>query len=190
MKRRVSVNQSTLRGPCSVLGCTGLLLFSLVTSHWSLLAAGELKVGYVNPAAVLDKYQRTKDVEQVLQQKGKQKQDELEGRVAELKKLRQSLELLNDQAKEAKTREIEEKSDDFKRLKARTERELVRERNQMLQEILEEINQAVSEYAKANGFSLILNGQLLLYGEEAVDVTDEILKMLNDRYAAKKAKKT
>lgn len=155
-----------------------------------LVQTAELKVGYVNPAAVLEQYQRAKDVEQVLQQKGQQKQDELEGRVAELKKLRQSLELMSDQAKEAKTREIEEKSDEFKRLKGRTERELVRERNQVLKEILDEIHQAVSEYAKANGFSLILNGQLVLYGQEAIDVTDEVLKMLNDRYAARKAKKT
>lgn len=152
--------------------------------------AAELKIGSVNPAMVLDNYQRAKDVEQVLQQKGKQKQVELEGRVNELKKLRQSAELLNDQAREAKTREIEEKADEFKRLKTQTERELLRERNQMLKEILEEINQAVSEYAKSNGFSMIVDERFLLYGDSGLEVTEAVLKLLNDRYAAKKGKQT
>ena len=150
--------------------------------------AAELKIGYVNPAAILDNYQRTKDAEQALQQKSKQKQAELEGRVDELKKLRQGAELLNDQAREAKTREIEEKSDAFKRLKVQAERELLRERNEMLKTIVEEINQAVSEYAKGNHFSLVVDERFLLYGESGLEITDAVVKLLNERHAAKKGK--
>ncbi|MBI3087412.1 MAG: OmpH family outer membrane protein [Candidatus Omnitrophica bacterium] len=152
-------------------------------------AAAELKVGYVDLAKVFDSYRRTGESDQVLQQKSKQKQAELEGRVEELKKLRQSLELLNDQAREAKAREIEEKSDELKRLKSRSERELLGERNEMAKTILQEIGQTVAEYAKTNSFSVVLNQQMLLYGEEAYDVTDEVLKLLNDRYAANKGAK-
>jgi len=152
-------------------------------------AAAELKVGYVDLAKVFDSYRRTEESDQVLQQKSKQKQAELEGRVEELKKLRQSLELLNDQAREAKAREIEEKSDELKRLKSRSERELLRERNEMAKTILQEIGQTVTEYAKTNRFSVVLNQQVLLYGEEAYDVTDEVLKLLNDRHAANKGAK-
>ena len=147
--------------------------------------AGELKLGYVNLLKVYDGYQRTADSKQVLEQKGKQKQTELEGDFNELKKLRQSLELLNDQAKETKAREIEERSDEFKRLKARSEREFVQEQNQLAKQILDEIDQAVAEYAKANGFSLIMDERSLLYGEGAYDVTEEVLKVLNQGYAAK-----
>lgn len=150
--------------------------------------AADTKIGYVDLARVFDGYQRTKESDQVLEQTSKQKQTELEGRVNELKKLRQNLELLNDQTKEAKAREIEEKSDEFQRLKTRTERELVRKRNQLAKDILDEIQQTVTEYAKANGFSLVLDQRSLLYGQDAYDVTDDVLKLLNSRYATKTSK--
>ena len=92
------------------------------------------------------------------------------------------------QAKDAKAKEIEEKSDEFQRLKTRSERELLRERNQLARQILEEIEQTVSQYAKTHGFSVILDQRSLLYGEDAYDVTDEILRLLNDRYTAKASK--
>ena len=149
-----------------------------------LAGAAELKIGYVNLVRVFDSYQRTKDSEQVLEQQGKQKQAELEGRLGELKKMRQNLELLSDQTKDAKSKELEEKSDEFQRMKTKSERELVRDRNQVAKQILEEIDGAVTAYAKANGFSLVLDQRSLVVGDDAYDLSDEVLKSLNDRYAA------
>ena len=148
-----------------------------------------LKIGYVNLPKVFDDYQRKQESEQALEQRGKQKQAELEGRFNELKKMRQGLELLNDQAREAKAREVEEKADEFKRLKERSERELLRERNELAKEILDEIGQAVADYAKANGYAVILDQRSLLYGEDVYDVTGEVLKTLNSRYTAKGGKR-
>jgi outer membrane protein len=144
-----------------------------------------LKIGYVNLGEVFEGYQRTQQSEQVLERRSQQMQGELEGRVGELKKLRQSLELLNDQSRETKAREIEERSDEFQRAKARTERELLRSRNQAAREILKEIEQTVTEYARAHGFSIIVDQRSLIYGENALDVTNDVLKALNERYSAK-----
>jgi len=167
-----------------------VLVCSLFTVHGLLFAEGELKIGYVNLGRIFDGYQRTKDSEEILEQKGKQKQTELENRVNELTKLRQDVELSSDKARDSKTREIEEKSDFLQQLKTKSQRELVRERNQAAKQILDEIEQSVSEYAKTNGFSVILDQRSLLYGQDAYDITDKVLRMLNDRYAAtaKKAK--
>jgi outer membrane protein len=169
-----------------LLGCV------LAAGCWLLIAvicplghAGELKIGYVNLARVFDGYQRTKESDRVLEQKGKQKQSELEGRLNELKQLRQSLELLNEEIRSSRARELEERSDEFQRLKTRSERELLRERNHLAREILDEIDQVVAEHAKANGFAVILDQRSLLYGEDLYDVTDEVLRLLNDRYAAR-----
>ena len=152
------------------------------------VSAEGLKIGYVNLGKVFDGYQRTKASEQVLEQKGKQKQIELEARVAELKQLRQSLDLLSDQAKDVKVKELEEKSDELQRNKTRTERDFTRERNKLAKTILDEIGAAVNDYAKANGYALVLDQRSLLYGADVQNVTDDILKMLNDRYAAKAGK--
>ena len=140
------------------------------------------------PQTVFDGYQRKQESEQALEQKGKQKQAELEGRFNELKKMRQGLELLNDQAREARAKELEEKSDEFQRLKSKSQRDLLRERNRIARTILQEIEKAVAEYAKANGFAVILDERSLLYGETVFDVTDEVLRLLNERYAARTKK--
>jgi len=164
------------------------LMMSVAMTVWSAPAtAAELKIGYVNLAKVFDGYERTKESDRGLEQKGQKKQAELETRATELKKLRESLELLSDQARDTKAREVEEKSDEFQRLKTRSQRDLVRERNAMAKTILDEIQQAIADYAKANGFSVMLDQRSLLYGQEAYDVTDEVLKVLNERYATKKA---
>lgn len=147
--------------------------------------ADEFKVAYVNVGKLFDAYERTKASESVLEKKGKQKEAEMEGRVSELKKLRESLELLNDKAREAKVREIEAKADELKRFRANTSRDLRSERDAAAEQILNEIQTIVADYGKTNGYSLILDERTMLYGQAAYDATDEILTVLNSRYKAK-----
>ena len=159
---------------------------SLVTCYSA--AAEESKIGYVNLARIFDSYQRTKDSESQLERQGTQKQAALEAQVGELKKIREGLELLNASVRDTKTKELEEKADEFQRMKTKSQRELLRERNETARVIIDDIEHAVAEYAKANGFSMILDQRSLLYGVEGYDVTDTVLKMLNDRYATKVGK--
>lgn len=166
-----------------------LTVFCLLLSAHCLLPtdvarAEELKVGYVDLAKLFDGYQRTKESDAALGKTGKQKEAELEGRMNDLKKLRQNLELLNDQAREAKVREIEEKQDELQRFRRDAARDLRQQRDGVAKEILKEIDAAVTEYAKANGFSLVLDERSLVYGQAAQDLTDEILKRLNSRSSA------
>lgn len=148
--------------------------------------AQEFKVAYVNVGKVFDQYERTTTSQAALERKGEQKESELEGRVNELKKLRESVELLNDQAREAKLREIEERSDELKRFRANSARDLRRERDAVAQEILNEIQTVVAEYAKTNGFSVIFDERSVLYGQPSYDATDEVLGLLNSRYGKKR----
>ncbi len=149
----------------------------------AVAGAAELKVGSVDVAKVFDGYQRTKASDATLEKKGKEKESEFEGRMNELKKLRQNLELLNNEAREAKTKEIEEKSEELQRFRANTTRDLSRERDKIASELLKEIQKSIEDYAKANGFSLIFDARSVLYGQEAYDVTNEVLAMLNKRTA-------
>jgi outer membrane protein len=58
----------------------------------------------------------------------------------------------------------------------------------MMQGILNQVNSFVEEYAKENGFDLVLGTTLsgsLLYGEAGLDVTDDLLAKLNDRFKGK-----
>ena len=149
-----------------------------------LLEAAELKIGYVDLGKVFDGYQRTKASDAALEKKGKDKETELQARMNDLKKLRQNLELLNDDARDAKSREIEEKSEELQRFRTGTARDLRRERDKVAKAILKEIQQAIEQYAKDHGFSLILDERSVLYGQPVHDVSDDVLKALNSRQAA------
>jgi len=147
-------------------------------------AAPSFKIGYVNLAKLFDSYEKTRASDAALEQKGKQKEAELQGRLDELKRLRQGTELLNDDARDAKQRQIEEKADELQRLRNAAVRDLRRERDKIAKDLLDEIRAALEGYAKANGFSVILSSDALLYGQQAYDVTDEVLNILNSRAKA------
>ena len=163
----------------SVITC----YLSLVTCHL-VVGAEELKIGYVNIGQVFEGYQRTKTSDAALERQGKQKEAEFDARMADLKKLRDNLELLNDAAKEAKTRDVEEKAEELQRFRTNTARTLRRERDRITKDLLGEIQQAVEQYAKTNGFSLVLDERSLLYGVPTRDLTGDILKLLNSRATA------
>ncbi len=160
----------------------GIIVGSAASIAWCPgLEAEELKVGYVNIGKVFDGYERTKVSDAALEKKGKEKETEFEARVNELKKLRQGLELLNNETKETKLHEVEKKEDELQQFRNATARDLGRERDKVAKEILREIQQGVQDYAKANGFSLILDERSLLYGQPAYDATSDVLKLLNSR---------
>lgn len=139
------------------------------------------KVGFVDLARVFDNYERTKTSDAVLEKEGKQKETELEARMNELKKMRQSLELLNADAREARAREIEEKADELQRFRNTTARDLRRERDKVAKEILNDIEAALKEYAESHGYALIIDSRSLLFGQPAHDVTNDVLSALNKR---------
>ncbi len=152
-----------------------------------IVGAEEVKIGYVNLGKVFDGYERTKASDSTLEKKGKEKEKELEGRVGELKKLRESLEVLSDEVRETKSKEVEERADELQRFRTNAARDLRRERDKIAKDILKEIQQGIQDYAKANGFTLILDERSLLYANPAYEVTDGVLKTLNSRRGGKAA---
>jgi len=165
------------------------LIALLVAGGWWLVAGrsvegAELKMAYVNLPKVFENYDKTKASEAVLEKQGKEKEGEFESRMNELKKMRQNLELLSADAREAKGREIEQKSDELQRFRTNTARDLRLERDKIAKEILKEIQDGVEVYASAGGYSFVFDSGGLLYGQPAYDITDDVIKKLNSKTAA------
>lgn len=56
---------------------------------------------------------------------------------------------------------------------------------ELTQGVLNQINSFIEKYAKENGYNLILGTTTsgnILYGEEYMDITDDVLKVLNENY--------
>jgi len=52
----------------------------------------------------------------------------------------------------------------------------------MVRDILKEMNTVIQKYGENNGYSIILNDRVLLYGGKTLDITDEIIKIMNKNY--------
>ena len=57
--------------------------------------------------------------------------------------------------------------------------DLTKERNEKIREILLEIEKIVSDYAEKEGYEIILNDRVLIYGNQNKNLTENILAILN-----------
>jgi len=154
----------------------GLFLFT------GLSFAQEAKIGFVDLSRSFDEYQKTKDFDKDLEKRGDIKQQEREKIVKEIRKLRDEAELMNEKAKEKKEGEIETQIRSLQEFDQEAKSELTKERDDMVRDILKEMNTVIQKYGESNGYSIILNDRVLLYGGKALDITDEIIKILNKNY--------
>ncbi|MEA3305877.1 MAG: OmpH family outer membrane protein, partial [Candidatus Omnitrophota bacterium] len=62
-----------------------------------------------------------------------------------------------------------------------TRDELKMERDEILRDILTEIDKVIKDYGKKNSYTVILNDRSLIYGDEAINVTEDIIDILNKK---------
>lgn len=69
---------------------------------------------------------------------------------------------------------------------------LAKEEEQLQRELLSRVNKFLENYSKAHGIDYVMNHQgsinLMLYGNQAYDITSDVIKGLNEEYDAEKKK--
>jgi Skp family chaperone for outer membrane proteins len=165
----------------AVLALAVIFAASMVVGVADRAYAKELKIGYIMMAKVFDEYQKTKDSEKVLSEKGRAKEEERKKMVDEIKKMKDDQALLSDKGKADKQAAIDTKLKALQDFDLKTRDELLKERNDILSGIMTDITKVISDYAKAGGYDVILNSdpRVMLYGADSMDVTADILKKLN-----------
>ena len=147
------------------------------------------KIGYVDNVKLLDGYQEKIDVEA----KFKTKADALA-------KKRDSI----SQAFQLELQEFQTKAQKMSQKSAQEEYSLLQQRGQFVGQQLQQeeqqlqqssqteidslvskVKKEINDYGKANGYTYILgggDGGSVLYGDDTQNLTDAILKILNDKY--------
>ena len=152
-------------------------------------AAEEPKIGLVDLARTFDSFQRTKDSEKVLEAEAAKKKEERDKRIDEIKRLKGELELLNEKGKAEKQAVIDQKIQELQAFDRDVQDGLRRERDRAIQEILKEIDGVIETFGRENGYTMLLNDRALLYGKKEMDITDQIIEILNKGYQAKEKKR-
>ena len=154
-----------------------------------LIACKQQKIGFVDNVVLINEYQERIDVESRLQVKinaFKTRTDslrsafELEIKEAELKARKMSQSSIQKLSQELQQKE------QILQQKVQLEQQSIAQESQTLNDsIINKVIDFVKDYGKSNNFDFILGSNeagSVLYGEDALDLTQEMLKAMNKAY--------
>lgn len=161
----------------------------LVFMVLGLASCQQAKIGYVDNVKLMDEYQEKIDVE-----------TDFKVKADALNKKRDSI----SQAFQGEAQAFQAEAEKMSQKKAQEQYGQMQQRGQMIGQqlqqedqqlqavgqtemdsIVSKVKKEVEAYGKANGYTFILgggSGGSVLYGEESKDLTDEVVKLLNDKY--------
>ena len=142
------------------------------------------KIGSVDIQKVLILSDAGKEAKEQLAGKGNKYEVEKNSREEELKKLKGELEkqsvVLADDARKAKEQLFMQKRKELDRFLKDAQEDLQAKNDEFTSRLVEEIVKIIQDYGKKNGFSYIfVKNESMVFVDEKVDLTDEILKTFN-----------
>jgi outer membrane protein len=160
-----------------------LVLLGWGTHGWAAQAA--VRIGIVDLQEVLNKSQKGLAVKQKLDQERAVRQKDLDGKQQEVMKLQAEFEkqapLLSEQAKREKSEAIQRKTRDAVRIAEDANRDFDKRVREAELEVSREILGVVQEYGKDQGFTLVLERSMVVFGASVVDITSEIIKRYDSK---------
>ncbi len=170
-----------------------LSLFFLLT--FTTQSKAEVKVGVVDLYRVLNESEEGKKAVNELQSMFDSRQKNLEEKQKKIQNLKDEYEkkraVLSEEARKSKEDEIERLGRELQRTAADYQVEIQKKQNEITQSMLKDIRQIINDFAKKEGYSLILEKveQIVIYSTPEVDITDKIIALFNQKTAGQKGKK-
>lgn len=170
---------------------TSIMSLSDVNADTPGINSGELTIAYINSDTLLAKYAFYDEINELLNQKRTQAQNQFESRARSLQQEIESFQRTVDgmtinQAR-AKEEELIQKRENLQRLENNLGQELMAEENKLTNELYDVIADYLAIYGKEKGINIILTytkGSGVIYADEGLDITQDAIKGLNERHAA------
>ncbi len=149
----------------------------------------EMKIGYIDAQEILAKYKPYQDAEREYQRYEEELRREISKQQNDLVQMqedykRQEL-MLSDNRKQEEQQAMMKKQQDLERFVSEItdpERGKLVLKNQSLSEpIFREVNEVVTEVAKAEGYHYLLNTSALAYADESLNLTETVLEKLEKK---------
>jgi len=193
-----------LRATVAVLAVTAV---SVLVARWVWSAPQEarpLRIGVVNLTRLWEGYQRRLYLDSKLTRFRQQKAQAMQEKQDEIEQLKQKIELLapgSSQRQEAES-ELQQKQVEGRTLAELSAKEVARRYFEYWDLVYNDIRAAVRQVAEAEGYDLVLKtvqskarttsmqelqgkieGRSVLYAAARLDITDKVLKVLNENFA-------
>ena len=149
-------------------------------------ADGGVKLGAVDVQKVLHNSDAGKAAKEQLSAKIAKYEAEKNTREDELKKLKAELErqniILNESARNAKEKDYQQKLKEYQRFIKDVNDELQAKDDELKNKIIDDTLKVTQDYGRKNGYTFIfVKSEVMMYMDDKVDVTDDIVKLLNSK---------
>ena len=165
-----------------------LMLFMVVTTP---VTAQQLRVGYVDMKQVLDNAPQVLAGREKLDLEFRPRNETIEFQERQVQDMDDRLQMgdLGEDARIRLDRELREMRRNVNRQREDLRDELSFRRTEEVQRLEDQINQAVQEIARNNGYDLILSSPVV-YADPSLDITQLILDQLRLEYEADKQERS
>jgi outer membrane protein len=167
------------------------MVFVLALSTYAF-AQDSVKIGYVDMQQALNESAAGKEAKTDLEKMVNERQAKIDEKIAMRDKLVAEIEkqsvVLSDDAKRQKQDELEKLGREVERLVSDSNAELQKQQREMELEIVKDLDTILNDIGKGEGYTLILPAEVILYSVEGIDITDEVIKKLNDIHKSKSKK--
>jgi outer membrane protein len=147
------------------------------------IQAQELKIGYVNSDRVLREATVAKAAQSRLEVEFSKRQKDGEDAANKLKaaadKLDKDAPTLSEAERNRRQRDLVEQDRDLQRKRREFQEDLNQRRNEELASVVDRANKVVKNIYETEKYDLILQGDVVIFASNRIDITDKVVKALN-----------
>ncbi len=148
-----------------------------------------LKIAYVNIDSLLANYNFYKELENRFLEKQKKLENDLNNKIQNFEKEAlnfqkkvQNNSFISQESAQLQQQELMQKEQELYRYRDELTNQLAKEHMRLEKQLLDTVNNFLKIFNKNRRYSFILKKDAILYGDEALDITDTIITLLNKRY--------
>lgn len=156
--------------------------------------AGNLQVAYINSDSVLKHYDYIKASAEILEAKKKRVEQDYVNRAqnlqGEITAYQRNMNNMTIGQVRALEEDLAKKQQNLQLFEQRITQELMNDQAKLNEELYKRVTEFLKNYGREKGLQLVLKldtGSDVLYGQPALDITNDVIAGLNEAYKAEKA---
>ena len=168
------------------------IAISIVSCNKPVVEVKQVKTAYVDTSILMKDYTATKDLDAKYKAKGEEKGRQLQ---AEIDRFKQEASNFQAQAQangqtwaQQKGAELQKREQQLAQAQQALSQQLQQEGGTEMDSLVSNVKKTIKAYGKEKGYTYIYgtgdSNASILYAEDKLDITKDILKLLNDKYKA------
>jgi outer membrane protein len=163
-----------------------------VSGSDSVSHSGQLPIAYINVDSLLQNYNYSKDLNEVLIRKREnaqatltEKARKLDAEMKEFQRKHENNAFLSEQSFKSQQQALVRKQQDLQALEESLTQNLVKEQQKMNDQLRDSIYKFLKEYNKSKKYEMIISNTMndnIMVAQPAYNITNEIVELLNSKY--------